>query len=488
MTELWLPDHELELVSAGKKTLLRRIRYSDDDEPPFLVASHVYVRGDGLPLRVLGLTALRLCELESLGSGELRREGYPSLSSYRENWNRWNARSGYPWSRNPFVWRVRFVVDEAAPPYQPQLFDLPGGAEQRPSKPKWSVVSNHVLFSGGPLHPFSRANMLVSGRFFPTVQHYLGWQKALLAGDEQTAEAIRIATSPLDAQRLANTISFKSREKALFYSENLLAILTAGLVGRLESNPDLAGELKRLRAGDDPKNPRTFIYCSTFDRQLGVGVGLEDFDETTIGKRGQNLLGLAWDLALSQARDLDLSPAVDHTEGGRWERERPAVTADAPLDSPEYEVGKKKGRAIRQESLSREQLAEDDPLPPEERSSAQQQKVLMVLGSRMLEPDLFSQALTHWVKTHGYPDMVLHERAGKVGDTVVRWAISKHLPSHGFRDVSFNVRVGNHWSDDFHRVTHLLVVWDGKDPWVAHHIEHARKARLVITNAKVRTT
>jgi len=56
----------------------------------------------------LRLTGVRVERLQAITEADAQAEGVESVDKYRELWNALNARHGYPWESNPWVWCLTF--------------------------------------------------------------------------------------------------------------------------------------------------------------------------------------------------------------------------------------------------------------------------------------------------------------------------------------------------------------------------------------------
>lgn len=56
----------------------------------------------------LGITRVRLQRLQDITAREARAEGYATREAFHEAWDSFNARRGFAWDRNPWVWAIEF--------------------------------------------------------------------------------------------------------------------------------------------------------------------------------------------------------------------------------------------------------------------------------------------------------------------------------------------------------------------------------------------
>lgn len=141
----------------------------------------------------------------------------------------------------------------------------------------------------GCLSQWWPAPFVVEDVTFASAEHYMMWRKAMLFGDDVSAEQILRASSPRQAKALGRGVrGFDQRRwEACRYE-----IVVAGSVAKFKQHPDLLGFL--LGTGE-----RVLVEASPVDRVWGIGVAAEDPRAKAPGQwRGLNLLGFA----LTEAR------------------------------------------------------------------------------------------------------------------------------------------------------------------------------------------
>lgn len=141
----------------------------------------------------------------------------------------------------------------------------------------------------GCLSQWWPAAFVVDGQKFATAEHYMMWRKAMLFGDDASAERILGVGHPRQAKELGRgVLGFdQSRWEACRYE-----IVVAGNVAKFGQHPDLHRFL--LNTGQ-----RVLAEASPLDRVWGIGLAADDPDAGDPARwRGLNLLGFA----LMQAR------------------------------------------------------------------------------------------------------------------------------------------------------------------------------------------
>lgn len=136
----------------------------------------------------------------------------------------------------------------------------------------------------GCLSQWWPAPFTLDGRTFATAEHYMMWGKAMLFGDEDSAERIRAARHPKQAKDLGRGIADFDEQR---WVEHRYRIVVAANLGKFDQNPDERNFL--LGTGD-----RVLVEASPVDAIWGIGLAADDpraQDPATW--RGQNLLGRA---------------------------------------------------------------------------------------------------------------------------------------------------------------------------------------------------
>jgi ribA/ribD-fused uncharacterized protein len=130
----------------------------------------------------------------------------------------------------------------------------------------------------------------VDGRRFATAEHWMMWSKAMLFGDEATAERILAAPQPGGAKALGRQV--RDFDDAVWDRERF-GVVVAGSVAKFSQHPDLGTYLKGT-------GQRVLVEASPVDRIWGIGLAADDPRAGDPGQwRGTNLLGFA----LMRARD-----------------------------------------------------------------------------------------------------------------------------------------------------------------------------------------
>jgi len=128
------------------------------------------------------------------------------------------------------------------------------------------------------------ATFQTDGRSFATAEHYMMFRKALLFGDEHTAERICAAPTPRAAKVLGRSVRGFDEAK---WAEHRSHIVFDGNLAKFSQNPSLESCLL------DTKD-RVIVEASPEDRIWGIGMSEDDKDiENPERWRGLNLLGFA---------------------------------------------------------------------------------------------------------------------------------------------------------------------------------------------------
>jgi hypothetical protein len=136
----------------------------------------------------------------------------------------------------------------------------------------------------GCLSQWWPAPFTLDGRTFATAEHYMMWGKAMLFGDEDSAERILAARHPKQAKDLGRGIADFDEQR---WVEHRYRIVVAANLGKFDQNPD---ERKFLLGTGD----RVLVEASPVDAIWGIGLAADDpCAQDPATWRGQNLLGRA---------------------------------------------------------------------------------------------------------------------------------------------------------------------------------------------------
>jgi ribA/ribD-fused uncharacterized protein len=144
-----------------------------------------------------------------------------------------------------------------------------------------------TLFYGhhGPTGAFSNFyNTRIEWRekIFPSSEHCLMYEKAVLFGDAETADLITRAATPVEAKRLGRRVrNFDNDVWDLQRFDIMVAILRVKF-----ANPELGRVLHQTEDA-------TIVECAPGDRIWGIGMGVCDDATYRDRWRGTNLLGEA---------------------------------------------------------------------------------------------------------------------------------------------------------------------------------------------------
>lgn len=162
-------------------------------------------------------------------------------------------------------------------------------AVQRGMRPRFLFFWGHTGKGAGAvgkecLSQWYGAPFRLDGRDFPTAEHYMMYQKAVLFGDQDSAEQILASPSPAAAKALGRGV--RGFIEAA-WDERRLQIVATGNEAKFGQNPELRAFL--IGTGN-----RVLVEASPTDRIWGIGLAEEDpRAENPLSWRGLNLLGFA---------------------------------------------------------------------------------------------------------------------------------------------------------------------------------------------------
>ena len=155
------------------------------------------------------------------------------------------------------------------------------------------TTNKFVFFWNGIYSQWHKANMTIDKIEYNSCEQYMMHQKALLFGDEETAELIMLEKNPKEQKKFGRMV--KGFDK-FTWDKNSLAIVYEGNLAKFSQNEDLKKEM--LATGN-----RFFVEASPFDSIWGIGM-----DENAPGVEdpsywlGLNLLGQALTLVKNELR------------------------------------------------------------------------------------------------------------------------------------------------------------------------------------------
>ena len=141
------------------------------------------------------------------------------------------------------------------------------------------------------------ARFTLEGRQFPTAEHAMMFQKAMLFGDQESAAKILAAPSPSVAKALGRGV--RGFVEAT-WNERRLGFVAAANEAKFGQNPEIRAYLLGTK-------DRVLVEASPTDRIWGIGLA-EDAPgaENPESWRGQNLLGFA--LMIARGRLAEKAP------------------------------------------------------------------------------------------------------------------------------------------------------------------------------------
>ena len=143
------------------------------------------------------------------------------------------------------------------------------------------IVGNNVFFLKGPFSQWWQAEMEEDGIVFNCCEQYMMYRKAMLFGDEVTAQKILAATEPREQKRLGRIVRnfrpeiWDKRKKEIVFRGNFL---------KFTGNESLKQYL--LSTGD-----LILAEANKHDRIWGIGMFSDDRDLLRTELWGENLLG-----------------------------------------------------------------------------------------------------------------------------------------------------------------------------------------------------
>lgn len=155
------------------------------------------------------------------------------------------------------------------------------------------ITNKFVFFWNGIYSQWHKANMTIDKIEYNSCEQYMMHQKALLFGDEETAELIMQEKNPREQKKFGRMV--KGFDKSV-WEKNCLAIVYEGNLAKFSQNEGLKKEM--LSTGN-----RFFVEASPFDTVWGIGM-----DENSQGVEdpsywlGLNLLGQALTLVKNELR------------------------------------------------------------------------------------------------------------------------------------------------------------------------------------------
>uniref|UniRef100_A0A6C0BN73 NADAR domain-containing protein n=1 Tax=viral metagenome TaxID=1070528 RepID=A0A6C0BN73_9ZZZZ len=112
---------------------------------------------------------------------------------------------------------------------------------------------------------FYPSSFTIQGVTFPTAEHYMHYQKAILFGDTVTAQKILSTSDPLTAKKLGRQVKPFNEQ---VWNERSMQIVYDGNIAKFTQNPRL------LQIITSPKyNGRFFVETNPRDKIWGIGMG-----------------------------------------------------------------------------------------------------------------------------------------------------------------------------------------------------------------------
>src|SRR4051794_40507217 len=151
-------------------------------------------------------------------------------------------------------------------------------------------MDKFTFFWSGPFSQWHPSVFVIDGRSYTHAEQYMMEQKALLFGDEATAEMIRLAATPREQKALGREVKPFDKDR---WDAAARPIVFKGNWAKFTQNPDLKERLLAT-AGT------TLVEASPKDRVWGIGLAENDRRASDRSK----WLGLNWlGQVLTQVRD-----------------------------------------------------------------------------------------------------------------------------------------------------------------------------------------
>jgi ribA/ribD-fused uncharacterized protein len=148
----------------------------------------------------------------------------------------------------------------------------------------------YELFWGGPFSQWAKSPFFVSGKKYPTAEHWMMAQKATMFNDSDALERIMKTTNPRNAKKIGRQVKGFDVD---VWESRCFEYVTTGSIYKFQQNEDLKKVL--MATGD-----KVLVEASPYDKIWGIGMGEDDLRCNDPFKwDGTNYLGFA----LMEARE-----------------------------------------------------------------------------------------------------------------------------------------------------------------------------------------
>lgn len=154
----------------------------------------------------------------------------------------------------------------------------------------WGHQPNKPEITASCFSQWYGAPFTINGHSYPTAEHFMMAEKALLFGDDHTRERVLQAPTPGTAKALGRRV--RGFDETTWLAHRFAIVVRANQA-KFAQNPNLAAFLKQTGS-------RILVEASPVDRIWGIGLAQDDEKASNPNLwRGLNLLGFA----LMQVRD-----------------------------------------------------------------------------------------------------------------------------------------------------------------------------------------
>jgi ribA/ribD-fused uncharacterized protein len=133
-----------------------------------------------------------------------------------------------------------------------------------------------------PYSQWHPSTFRLNGIEFPTAEHYMMYQKAMLFNDLKAAQQILIAKIPRDVKGIGKSVKGFTDKK---WNPAKVQIVFDANQAKFQQNPKLLDALLKTQG-------KTLVEASPYDKIWGIGLAKEDGNAWTRETwKGENLLG-----------------------------------------------------------------------------------------------------------------------------------------------------------------------------------------------------
>lgn len=145
-------------------------------------------------------------------------------------------------------------------------------------------MSKYCFFWSGPFSQWYKAPMQINGMTFNCCEQWMMYNKAIMFGDMETANAIMANSNPREQKMLGRQVKGFNDD---IWMQTAFDIVVQGNMAKFSQNPDLLAYMIETKDLE-------IVEASPYDTRWGIGMyetdeGIED----PANWRGENLLGKA---------------------------------------------------------------------------------------------------------------------------------------------------------------------------------------------------